>query len=66
MEQTGRPPRADGTRIRYVRCRMHQRAPEQCGNKTCTNLTDLQNVDYMLEYEQCRKEYLVPLEQMEA
>ena len=44
MEQTGRPPRADGTRIRYVRCRMHQRAPEQCGNKTCTNLTDLQNV----------------------
>ena len=22
--------------------------------------------DYMLEYEQCRKEYLVPLEQMEA
>ena len=44
MEQTGRPPRAGGTRIRYVRCRMHQRAPEQCGNKTCTNLTDLQNV----------------------
>ena len=44
MEQTGRPPRADGTRIRYVRCRMHQRAPEVCGNKTCTNLTDLQNV----------------------
>ena len=22
--------------------------------------------DYMLEYEQCRKEYLVPLEEMEA
>ena len=22
--------------------------------------------DYMLEYEQCRSEYLVPLEQMEA
>lgn len=44
MEQTGRQPRADGTKIRYVRCRMHQRAPEQCGNKTCTNLTDLQNV----------------------
>ena len=44
MEQTGRPPRADGTKIRYVRCRMHQRAPEVCGNKTCTNLTDLQNV----------------------
>ena len=44
MEQTGRPPKADGTRVRYVRCRMHQRAPKQCGNKTCTNLTDLQNV----------------------
>lgn len=43
MEQTGRQPRADGTRLRYIRCRMHQRAPEQCGNKTCTNLTDLQN-----------------------
>ena len=44
MEQTGRQPRADETKIRYVRCRMHQRAPEVCGNKTCTNLTDLQNV----------------------
>ena len=44
MEQTGRPPKADGTRMRYVRCRMHQRAPKRCGNKTCTNLTDLQNV----------------------
>ena len=44
MEQTGRQPRADGTQRRYVRCRMHQRAPEVCGNKTCTNLTDLQNV----------------------
>ena len=44
MEQTGRPPKADGTRVRYVRCRMHQHAPKQCGNKTCTNLTDLQNV----------------------
>ena len=22
--------------------------------------------DYMLEYEQCRKEYLVPLEELEA
>lgn len=42
MEQTGRPPKADGTRVRYVRCRMHQRAPEQCSNKTCTNLDDLQ------------------------
>mgnify|MGYP004538423439 FL=1 len=44
MEQTGRPPRADGTRVHYVRCRMHQRAPERCGNKTCTNLDDLQEL----------------------
>ena len=44
MEQTGRQPRADGTQRRYVRCRMHQRAPEVCGNKTCTDMTDLQNV----------------------
>ena len=44
MEQTGRPPKADGTRVRYVRCRMHQRAPEQCSNKTCTNLNDLQEL----------------------
>ena len=44
MEQTGRQPRADGTRVRYVRCRMHQRAPEQCRNKTCTNLNDLQEL----------------------
>ena len=44
MEQTGRQPRADGTRVRYVRCRMHQRAPEQCSNKTCTNLNDLQEL----------------------
>ena len=44
MEQTGRPPRADGTKIRYVRCRMHQRAPKRCGNKTCTNLDDLQEL----------------------
>ena len=43
MEQTGRPPRADGTRIRYVRCRMHQRAPEVCGNKTCTEMNALEN-----------------------
>ena len=42
MEQTGRPPKADGTCVRYVRCRMHQRAPERCRNKTCTNLDDLQ------------------------
>lgn len=35
--------RADGTRIRYVRCRMHQRAPEVCGNKTCTDMDALEN-----------------------
>ena len=43
MEQTGRQPRADGTKIRYVRCRMHQRAPERCSNKTCTDLNALEN-----------------------
>ena len=43
MEQTGRQPRADGTKIRYVRCRMHQRAPEVCGNKTCTEMNALEN-----------------------
>ena len=56
MEQTSRPPKADGTRVRYVRCRMHQRAPERCGNKTCTNLDDLQELvlrcirEYAAEY----------------
>ena len=56
MEQTGRPPKADGTRVRYVRCRVHQRAPERCGNKTCTNLDDLQELvlrrirEYAAEY----------------
>ena len=56
MEQTGRPPKADGTRVRYVRCRMHQRAPKRCGNKTCTNLDDLQELvlrrirEYAAEY----------------
>ena len=56
MEQTGRPPKADGTRVRYVRCRMHQRAPERCRNKTCTNLDDLQELvlrrirEYAAEY----------------
>ena len=56
MEQTGRPPKADGTRVRYVRCRMHQRAPKRCGNKTCTNLEDLQELvlrrirEYAAEY----------------
>ena len=44
MEQTGRPPKADGTRVRYVRCRMHQRDPGRCGNRTCTNLNDLQEL----------------------
>ena len=44
MEQTGRQPRADGTQRRYVRCRMHQRAPEVCGNKTCTDMDALENV----------------------
>lgn len=43
MEQTGRQPRADGTKMRYVRCRMHQRAPEVCGNKTCTEMDALEN-----------------------
>ena len=43
MEQTGRQPRADGTQRRYVRCRMHQRAPEVCGNKTCTDMNALEN-----------------------
>ena len=43
MEQTARPPKADGTRVRYVRCRMHQRAPERCSNKTCTDLNALEN-----------------------
>ena len=41
MEQTGRQPKADGTQRRYVRCRMHQRAPEVCGNKTCTDMNAL-------------------------
>ena len=56
MEQTSRPPKADGTRVRYVRCRMHQRAPKRCGNKTCTNLDDLQELvlrrirEYAAEY----------------
>ena len=44
MEQTGGPPKADGTRVRYVRCRMHQRAPKRCGNRTCTDLDDLQKL----------------------
>ena len=56
MEQTGRPLKADGTRVHYVRCRMHQRAPKRCGNKTCTNLDDLQELvlrriwEYAAEY----------------
>ena len=43
MEQTAHQPRADGVRRRYVRCRMHQRAPERCSNKTCTDLNALEN-----------------------
>ena len=43
MEQTGRQSRADGTQRRYVRCRMHQRAPEVCGNRTCTDMDALEN-----------------------
>ena len=43
MEQTACLPRADGTQRRYVRCRMHQRAPEVCANKTCTDLNALEN-----------------------
>ena len=43
MEQTGHQPKADGTQRRYVRCRMHQRAPEVCGNKTCTDMNALEN-----------------------
>lgn len=42
MEQTSRPARADGTRIHYLRCRVHQRAPQHCSNQTCTNLDALQ------------------------
>lgn len=42
MEQTAHQPRADGFQRRYVRCRMHQRAPERCSNKTCTDLNALE------------------------
>ena len=59
MEQTGRPPKADGTRMRYVRCRMHQRAPKQCGNKTCTNLDDLQEL-VLRRIREYAKEYFDP------
>lgn len=44
MEQTAHQPRADGVQRRYVRCRMHQRAPERCSNKTCTDLNALENI----------------------
>ena len=43
MEQTAHQPRANGFQRRYVRCRMHQRAPERCSNKTCTDLNALEN-----------------------
>ena len=59
MEQTGRPPKADGTRVRYVRCRMHQRAPERCGNKTCTNLDDLQEL-VLRRIQEYAEEYFDP------
>ena len=42
MEQCGSGEiRSDGTRRKYLRCRMHQRAPERCPNKTCTDLNAL-------------------------
>lgn len=45
MEQTGSSSvNAEGLRRRYVRCRMHQRSPERCDNKTCTDLNELQDV----------------------
>ena len=59
MEQTGRQPKADGTRVRYVRCRMHQRAPKRCGNKTCTNLDDLQEL-VLQRIREYAKEYFDP------
>lgn len=43
MEQCGSgTTKADSRRKKYVRCRMHQRAPERCTNKTCTDLAFLQ------------------------
>ena len=45
LEQCGSgAARADGTRRKYLRCRMHQRAPERCPNKTCTDLNALQEM----------------------
>lgn len=44
MEHTGRPPGTDGVRVRYVRCRIHQRAPERCCNKTCTDMSVLEDM----------------------
>lgn len=42
MEQCGSGAvRADGTKRKYLRCRMHQRAPDRCPNKTCTDLNAL-------------------------
>ena len=42
MEQCGSGEvRTDGTRKKYLRCRMHQRAPDRCPNKTCTDLNAL-------------------------
>lgn len=45
MEQTGKKAqRPDGRPRRYVRCRMHQRAPNRCGNQTCTDLNRLEDM----------------------
>lgn len=45
MEQTGKKAQEpDGSSRRYVRCRLHQRAPDLCGNKTCTDLNALQSI----------------------
>lgn len=45
MEQTGKKmQRPDGRLRRYVRCRMHQRAPTRCSNQTCTDLNRLEDM----------------------
>ena len=35
--------RFSSSRLACSRCRMHQRAPEVCGNKTCTDMDALEN-----------------------
>lgn len=42
LEQCGSAAKKGGVRRRYVRCRMHQRLPARCPNKTCTDLNALQ------------------------